>query len=302
MNREREIYQVTIVGSIVNLLLTAFKFVAGIVGRSSAMTADAIHSLSDLLSDAVVIVFVKLSGRPVDSDHDYGHGKYETLATIIVALMLAAAGLWLAISSAISIKAGLAGEILPEPTMLALIAAIVSIAAKEGLYRWTIYRERKIHSPLLVANAWHHRSDALTSIAAVIGIAGAMFLGEKWRILDPVAALIVSGFIIISAWKLCSPAIDDLLEKALSPDTKENIRKIILETPGVKGMHRLRTRHIGSHIAIECHLKLSPEISLREAHKIATEVEHRLRDAYGRETHVGLHMEPLEPSSASDIK
>ncbi|MDE6300176.1 MAG: cation diffusion facilitator family transporter [Muribaculaceae bacterium] len=292
MNREKEIFRVTLVGSIVNVLLTVFKFVAGIVGRSSAMTADAIHSLSDLLSDAVVMIFVKLSGRPVDSDHDYGHGKYETLATIIVALMLAGAGLWLAIASAADIFAGLNGAELPEPTMLALVAAVASVAAKEGLYRWTIYRERRINSPLLVANAWHHRSDALTSVAAIIGISGAMFLGGKWRLLDPGAAFVVSWFILAAAWKQCKPAIDILLEKALPPETKDHIRRIILETPGVKAMHHLRTRNIGPGIAIECHIKLDPDISLRDAHEIASQVEKRLRAEYGRKTHVGIHMEP----------
>lgn len=296
MNREKEIYKVTIVGSVVNLLLTIFKFVAGFLGRSSAMTADAVHSLSDLLSDAVVLVFVRVAGRPQDADHDYGHGKYETLATVIVALMLAGAGVWLMLGSVNDIIGYFKGEQLAEPTWLALAAAIISVVAKECLYRWTIYREKSIHSPALVANAWHHRSDSLTSIAAIIGISGAMFLGPDWRVLDPAAAFVVSFFIIRSAYVISRPALDDLLEKSLPDEEKHEITDIILSTPGVMAMHHLRTRHIGIRHAIECHIKLSPDITLREAHGIASEVERRLKERFGDDTHLGIHMEPAKNS------
>ena len=292
MNREKEIYKVTLVGSAVNLFLTVFKFLAGILGRSAAMTADAVHSLSDLISDAVVIVFVKVAARPQDDDHDYGHGKYETLATIIVSLLLAGAGVWLMYGSARDIIGHFSGKIIERPTWLALAAALISILLKEGLYHWTIRREKSIHSPALVANAWHHRSDSLTSIAAVIGISGAMFFGPQWRVLDPAAAFVVSFFIIRSAYVISRPAFAELLEKSLPPEEKEEIEKIVLSTPGVLTMHRLRTRHVGMRRAIECHIQLSPTLSLREAHSIASEVEHRLKDRFGSDTHVGIHMEP----------
>ena len=294
MNREQAISRVTLVGSVINLVLNALKFAAGILGRSAAMTADAVHSLSDLLSDAVVLIFVKLSARPEDADHDYGHGKYETLATIIVSAMLAGAGLWLAFSSGRDVIDGLRGKLLPEPTWIALAAAVVSVAAKEALYHWTIRRERTIHSELLVANAWHHRSDAWTSIAAIIGISGAMFFGPSWRILDPAAACIVSVFILIAAWKLSASALNDLLEKSLDPATKRAITRIIIDTPGVEDMHRLRTRRIGNHFAIECHIKMRGDITLTRAHEIASDVERRLRLRYGRDTHIAIHMEPVK--------
>lgn len=300
MNREKEIYKVTLVGSAVNLLLTIFKFVAGIVGRSSAMTADAVHSLSDLMSDAVVLIFVRIAGKPQDDDHDYGHGKYETLGTIIVGIMLGLAGLWLMAQSAIAIIDHFNGQQLPRPTMLALVAALVSVACKEGLYQYTIRRERTIHSPALVVNAWHHRSDSLTSIAAIIGIAGSMFLGDSWRVLDPIAAIVVSGFVLRSAYTLSKPGLDELLEKSLPTSVKEEITRIVLDTPGVEAMHHLRTRHIGIDIAIECHIKVNPNITLYAAHEISTDVERRLRSKFGPHTHVAIHAEPLTQNKAQD--
>lgn len=294
MTREKEIYKVTLVGSGVNLLLTLLKFVAGVLGHSAAMTADAVHSLTDLVSDAVVLIFVKISARPQDADHDYGHGKYETLATVLVSALLVGAGLWLMVTSGLDIARCLRGYVPEEPGWLALGAAILSVVMKEGLYHWTMYKERTIHSPALVANAWHHRSDSLTSIAAIIGIGGAMFLGQSWRVLDPAAAFVVSFFIIRSAETIARPALDDLLEKSLPAETKLRIEEIVLTTPGVEAMHRLRTRHIGLRTAIECHIKLSPDISLREAHAVASRVERRLKEEFGEDTHTGIHMEPYE--------
>ncbi len=293
-SRERDIYRVTIIGSIVNLLLLIFKFIAGFAGHSSAMIADAVHSLSDFFSDIVVIVMVRLSAKPEDKDHDYGHGKYETLASLIVGLMLAIVGLGIFYNGVSSTIAFFNGESIGQPTWIALIAAIVSIFAKEGIYRYTIYKERAIHSSALIANAWHHRSDALTSVAALVGIGGAMILGSKWAVLDPIAAAVVSIFIIKAAYDLIKPNLDELLEKALSEEQKQGISKIVLDTPGVVGMHRLRTRRVGNNLAIELHIKMDGNMSLRQAHEIATEVEKRLKQAYGNDIHTGIHMEPFQ--------
>lgn len=186
--REKEIYRVTLAGSVVNLLLLAFKFVAGFVGHSSAMIADAVHSLSDFITDVIVIVFVRIAGKPVDEDHEYGHGKYETLASVIVGIMLAVVGVGLAVNGVEKTIAFFKGEPLESPGMIALVAALLSILAKEVLYQYTVIRGRKLNSPALVANAWHHRSDAMTSIATLIGIGGAMLLGQRWNVLDPLAA------------------------------------------------------------------------------------------------------------------
>ncbi len=290
-SRERDIYRVTIIGSIVNLLLLIFKCFAG---HSSAMIADAVHSLSDFFSDIVVIVMVRLSAKPEDKDHDYGHGKYETLASLIVGLMLAIVGLGIFYNGVSTTIAFFNGESIGQPTWIALIAAIVSIFAKEGIYRYTIYKERAIHSSALIANAWHHRSDALTSVAALVGIGGAMILGSKWAVLDPIAAAVVSIFIIKAAYDLIKPNLDELLEKALSEEQKQGISKIVLDTPGVVGMHRLRTRRVGNNLAIELHIKMDGNMSLRQAHEIATEVEKRLKQAYGNDIHTGIHMEPFQ--------
>ncbi len=293
-SRERDIYRVTIIGSIVNLLLLIFKFIAGFAGHSSAMIADAVHSLSDFFSDIVVIVMVRLSAKPEDKDHDYGHGKYETLASLIVGLMLAIVGLGIFYNGVSTTIAFFNGKSIGQPTWIALIAAIVSILAKEGIYRYTIYKERAIHSSALIANAWHHRSDALTSVAALVGIGGAMILGSKWAVLDPIAAAVVSIFIIKAAYDLIKPNLDELLEKALSEEQKQGISKIVLDTPGVVGMHRLRTRRVGNNLAIELHIKMDGNMSLRQAHEIATEVEKRLKQAYGNDIHTGIHMEPFQ--------
>lgn len=290
--RERGIYKVTLVGSIVNLVLLVFKFVAGVLGRSSAMIADAVHSLSDFISDIIVIVFVRVSSRPDDNDHDYGHGKFETLASLIVGLILACVGIGLLVEGASKVIFWLRGGVLEHPGMIALIAAILSIGLKEGLFHYTMAREKKLNSPALVANAWHHRSDAMTSVATLVGIGGAMLLGNRWSVLDPMAAVIVSFFIIGAAYKLMKPNLDQLLEKSLTAHEKEEITEIILSTPGVRDMHHLRTRRIGVAKSVECHIKLNGDMPLREAHDIATRVEQNLRAAIGKDTHISLHMEP----------
>lgn len=292
-SREKQIYRLTIVGSIVNLLLVIIKFIGGTVGRSTAMVADAMHSLSDFLTDIIVFVFVRISGKPQDDTHDYGHGKYETLATLIIGVILLLVGVNIMVDSAKLVAAAINGDILPRPEMIALIVACISILAKEGLYHYTVFKGKALDSKALIANAWHHRSDAMSSVGTLIGISGAMFLGEKWRVLDPIAAIVVSALIINVAFKIMKPCIDELLERSLSATTEFDITEIMLSTPGVKAMHRLRTRRIGNNIAIEAHIKMDKDMSLSDAHTIASEVERRLREKYGQATHIGLHMEPI---------
>lgn len=280
------------IGSVVNIVLLVFKFVAGIVGHSSAMIADAFHSLSDFLSDIVVIVFVRLAGKPEDADHAYGHGKYETLASVVVGILLCIVGLGLLAGGIDKIVGFFNGMPLEAPNRWALAAAALSIVMKEALYRYTVVYGKKLDSAALVANAWHHRSDALTSVAALAGIAGAMLPGDNWTILDPLAATVVSLFIIKASCSLMKPGLEELLEKALPKEECDEIEGMISSTPGVVAYHRLRTRRVGAHRAIEVHVKMSPEISLMQAHEIATEVENRIKGRFGGETHVGIHMEP----------
>lgn len=294
MNREKQIFQTTLVGSVANLLLVVFKFVAGIVGHSAAMIADAVHSLSDFITDIIVIIFVAISGKPEDEDHDYGHGKYETLATAVIGIILFFVGVGILISGIKAIIGALQGEPLQTPSLLALITAVISIVVKEVLYRYTVKRGKALGSSSVVANAWHHRSDALSSIGTAIGIGGAIFLGEQWRILDPIAAVIVSLFIIKVAVELFKPCIEELLERSLPAEMEQKILDIILSTPQVSSPHHLRTRRIGSYIAIEVHIRMDGQRSLSEAHQVASDIERRLKAEFGESTHIGIHMEPTK--------
>ena len=292
--REKSIFRVTWIGSIVNLLLLVLKFISGIVGHSSAMVADAVHSLSDFITDIIVIVFVKISGKPEDEDHKYGHGKYETLATALIGIALFAVGIGLLVNGATKVSEVINGAVLRAPSMIALVVAAVSIIAKEILYRYTVYIGQNLNSQAVIANAWHHRSDALSSIGTLVGIGGAIFLGERWRILDPIAAIVVSAFIIKVAIDLIKPCVDELLERSLPTETEKQILGIIASFPEVSSPHHLRTRRIGNHIAIEVHLRMDGQTTLENAHAIATAVEKRLKEEFGADTHIGIHMEPVK--------
>lgn len=292
MVREKEITRVTLVGSVVNLLLVALKAVAGIAGHSAAMVADAIHSLSDFLTDIVVIVFVGISARPQDEGHDYGHGKFETVATLFIGLALAAAAIGIVVSGATKLAAWLQGEALPSPGRLTLWAALASIVAKEILYRYTIFKGRKLNSKALEANAWHHRSDALSSIGAAIGIGGAIFLGDRWTVLDPLASIVVGAMLVKVAWDLLGPCFRELTDSSLPAETEQKMLSVIASVPGVSNPHDLRTRQIGSHVAAEVHILLPPDITLKEAHEVADEVERQFHANFGEESHLIVHMEP----------
>ena len=290
--RERDIYKVTLRGSLVNFILLVFKFVAGVVGRSSAMIADAVHSLSDFVTDVIVVVFVRISGKPQDKGHDYGHGKFETLATAIIGVALFVVGVGLLVNATKSIVGVIRGEVLEAPGVLALVAAAVSVVLKELLYQYTVLEGKRHNSKVVIANAWHHRSDAFSSVGTLVGISGAMFLGEKWRVLDPIAAFIVSIFIIKVSIELIKSSIDDLMEKSLPEEVEQRIEEIILSHPEVNSPHHLRTRQIGNNVAIEVHIRMNGELTLREAHDVTRLIEQSLRQEFGEDTHIGIHMEP----------
>ena len=292
--RKRQIYRVTLLGMFVNMVLFAFKLVAGIVGRSGAMIADAVHSASDFATDIVVLAFVHISSKPRDDDHKWGHGKYETLASLIIGVALFAVGVDIFVDSAEKIKAVVAGEVLPRPGVIAIIAAAVSIVAKEALYQWTARIGKQIDSPSVVANAWHHRSDALSSIGALLGIGLAYFLGEKWRIADPIAAIVVAALIVKVAIDLCRTALAELLEKSLPREVEEEILSIISATPNVHKPHNLRTRRIGSDIAIEVHIRVEGSMTVFASHEISKDIEKALRARFGERTAVAIHIEPLK--------
>lgn len=296
--REKQITRVTLIGSVVNLLLTAIKIIAGVVGKSGAMIADGIHSLSDLASDIVVLIFVPIAGKAKDKDHQYGHGKFETLATLVVSLILIVVAIRLVASSAKSIISALSGNILPKPGYIALAAAIISIVSKEILYQYTALVARRTNSSVCKANAWHHRSDALSSIGSLLGIGGAVILGNKWTILDPVAAVIIGLMILFVAIKMAKAPIEELMEKSLDEETEKEITDIILATKGVQNMHNLKTRRNGQSKIIDCHIRVKRTISIVEAHDIATNVEKNLKQKFGNETQTSIHIEPeKEPQS-----
>ncbi len=276
------------------MVLFAFKLVAGIVGRSGAMVADAVHSASDFATDIVVLLFVRISAKPRDDDHDWGHGKYETLASLIIGVVLLAVSVELLVESVEKISAVVAGEVLPRPGIIAIIAAAVSIVAKEALYQYSMRVGRKLDSPSVIANAWHHRSDALSSIGALLGIGCAYFLGEKWRIADPIAAIVVAALIMKVAINLCRTAIAELLEKSLPAEVEEEILAIISATPNVHKPHNLRTRSIGSNIAIEVHIRVDGSMTVHASHEISRDIEQRLRNRFGQQTAVAIHIEPMK--------
>ena len=294
MKREDEIARVTVAGSVVNLLLVGLKAFAGVAGHSAAMVSDAVHSLSDFVTDIVVLVFVRVSARPQDEDHDYGHGKFETLATLLIGLALAAAAIGIVVGGAVKLARWLQGEDLPAPGKLALWAALVSIVVKELLFQYTRWKGRHLQSRALEANAWHHRSDALSSIGAAIGIGGAILLGDRWTVLDPLASIVVGAMLVKVAWDLLGPSFGELTDSALPAETEQEMLDLITSVPGVEDPHNLRTRRIGNLIAAEVHIRLDGSQTLEEAHEKASEVERRFRERFGRESHIIVHMEPLK--------
>ena len=284
---------VTVQGLIINTVLCALKFLAGIMGRSAAMVADAVHSLSDSLTDIVVLASVRLSGRPADKDHAYGHGRFETLATLLIALALAAVGAKILYNGVLAVIHLAEGMPIARPHAIALIMAAVSIAVKEWLYRYTLHAAKLTDSRLLEANAWHHRSDAMSSIGTLLGISGAYFLGNKWTVLDPLAAIVVSFFIFQTAWQIFKDSISELLEQSLGEQAEEEIAILCKNIPGVQGAHDIKTRKIGNRSAIEMHVYLADDLTLLAAHAITEQMEEQLLKRFGAETFITIHPEPV---------
>jgi len=290
--REQQISSITWTGMAINAVLTIFKLIAGVIGKSSAMVADGVHSLSDFISDIVILFFLKISSKGRDKDHDFGHGKFETMATFILSIILLIVAAQI-LSHGIEKTLGiLKGEQIPAPSMIALIAAAVSIAAKEFCYQITAKVGKKVNSPAVIANAWHHRSDALSSVGSLIGIAGAIWLGNKWVILDPLMGCAISIVIFIVAIKMALPAMKELLDISLPDETENEIVETISGIKGVTDVHNLKTRHTGPSVIIDAHIMVDHTISIVEAHDISTAAENAIRDRFGPETQINLHMEP----------
>ncbi|WP_291856035.1 cation diffusion facilitator family transporter [Marinilabilia sp.] len=297
--RIKLIKSVTVKGSIVNLILSLGKITAGITGKSSAMLADGIHSLSDLITDLIVLMFIGVSGKERDKNHHYGHGKFETFATMLIGFALALVGIGILWSGIIKIIRVISGETILQPGIIALYAALISIVAKEILFWYTYLAGKKTNSSALKANAWHHRSDAFSSVATALGISGALFLGEPWRILDPLAGVIVSFFILKIGWEAAIPSIKELLENSLPSDKESAISEVIESREGVLWFHNLRTRRIGEIIAVDVHIKVDKNLTVEVSHKIATQIENKLKKKFGENSHIGIHVEPFVESKTN---
>ena len=284
----------TLLGSLINLALMVFKFLAGIFGHSAAMIADAIHSVSDFVTDIVVLAFVRVSHRPKDKSHDYGHGKFETLATTLIGVALFAVAVGIFVDGAKKIVFWANGGTLTQPGILALVAALVSIVMKEAIFQYTKRKADQLDSQAMRANAWHHRSDALSSIGTAIGIGGAILLGERWAVLDPIASIVVGALIVKVAFDLLKNGMGELMEQSLPDEVENEILTIVKNVPGVFEPHDLCTRRIGNHYAIEMHILMDKDIALKEAHDRASEMERLLKERYGEETHISIHVEPRE--------
>lgn len=290
--REKEIYKITALGSFVNVLLTVLKFIAGVLGKSSAMIADAIHSLSDLITDFIIFIFVRTASKPSDRTHEYGHGKFETFATFIVGIILIIVGLGILVDGVRNCIYCLRGNVLPKPGWIALGVALFSILSKELLYHLTLRVGKKWNSEVVIANAWHHRSDSISSIATLLGIAGAMFFGIKWRIMDPLAATLVSFFIIKVGYDVVKPSVDELLERSLPAETEKKITDIVSAIEGITEIKEMRTRRIGQNIAIEFDAFMDSNLSLDKADSLADIAEERLKREFGDKTHIGIRIKP----------
>lgn len=291
-SRDKQISRITWIGMAVNAVLTVFKLIAGFLGKSSAMVADGVHSLSDFASDIVILIFLKISGKGRDKNHDFGHGKFETMATFILSIILIVVAAEILAGGIEKIRAVASGEEIASPSLIALLAAAISIVAKEFCYRITVAVGRRVDSPAVIANAWHHRSDALSSIGSLIGIGCACFLGSKWVILDPIMGCCIAIAIFVVAVKMALPAMRELLDISLPEETESEIISIASSVDGVKDVHNLKTRRNGISVIIEAHIMVDHTISIVEAHHVCTEVEKRLSDHFGAETQLNIHIEP----------
>ncbi len=294
--RKKETNRITLWGVAVNLFLAVIKVVGGIYGQSQALLADGIHSLSDLASDAMVLLAVKHAGEDADEDHPYGHARYETLATVALGLLL------MIVAGGIAYKAVLRLEHPEEimmPAFFTLIIAAISIISNEWLYQATHRVAQKIRSPMLEANAWHHRSDAVSSIVVLIGI-GATYLG--YPLLDAIAAILVALMIAKIGLDLSRQSLQELVDTALEPEMVEQIKQTILRIDDVRELHLLRTRRMGHHALVDVHIQVSPKLSVSEGHHITESVEDALCNKFEEINDVTVHIDPEDDETTASCK
>ncbi len=291
--------RVTWLSVILNVVLTLSKLVVGIIGHSAAMVADALHSFSDFATDFAVLIGMRLAGRPQDGDHPYGHGKYETLAAVLVGIVLCGVGLMVAFHAGETIIQALLWNVWPtRPSVIALWAGLISIVVKEYLYQITIREARATQNDALRANAWHHRSDAFSSIGTTLGAGAAALFGGAWVLLDPVAALIVGMILLKIAWDIVSESLDKLMERGMDAEENDRILTLLHSIDGLCEPHHLRSRRVGTVAVIELHFRVNPQMTVRESHEIASQAEHLLRKAFGEDAIITVHVEPIKEPTA----
>lgn len=293
MDRIKQTKKLTFICVAGNILLTILKFIAGFLGRSAAMMADASHSMSDILTDIVLLFGVQLASKPADEEHPYGHARIETLCALFISIFLFFIACAIFVASFKEILQVLKGNILVKPGYIALIMAFISVVIKEIMYQYSVKVGRKINSLAVIANAWHHRSDAFSSLAAFIGIGGAILLGGKWTILDPLVGIIISILIIIIAVKMIRNAVDEIIDRSLPQEDINKIKEIALSINGIKNPHAIKTRRSGYKIFIDLHIDIDKETTFIKAHDITTLLENELKKVYGEETTIIVHAEPI---------
>ena len=299
--RNREEKRCTLVGMTSDVCLSALKIATGFIGHSSAILADGIHSISDTVTDALVYAMVRLSGKGFDERYRYGRGKFETLAAFLISIILVVVALGLMTEGVKDVWAAMQGETLERPHNIALIVGIIAVIVKEGLYQYTRFKGKKTNSSALKAYAWHHRADALSTAATLLGVAGAMFLGERWRVLDPIAAIAVSVLILVLAYRLGRPAVEELLEVSLPKDEQDKISDIVTHVPGVKAFHNMRTRRNGNLRVVDIHIKVDGDLDVNKAHDITREIESLLSEALG-DVMTNIHVEPYRGTNDCEKK
>jgi cation diffusion facilitator family transporter len=292
--RAERAIRITYLGVAVNVVLLTAKFAAGVLGNSQAMIADAVHTLSDFATDIAVLIGIRYSRKPKDEDHAYGHGKYETIAAAVVGLVLLLVGLKIGWDAIHTIFDAVRGEPVPKPAQIAFWAAIASIVSKEILYRKTVLVGRAIENDAVVANAWHHRSDALSSVGTALGIGLATFLGAQWTIMDPIAAIVVSFLLLKVALDIVKDQIGGLTEQSLSAEVHAEIEALALSFPDISYPHNLRTRTVGKTVVVDLHVRVNPEMRVADAHSVVSELEDKLRARFGEDTIANVHIEPLK--------
>ncbi len=290
--RQAATRKVTLVGAFINACLSLAQIIGGFLSQSQALIADGFHTLSDLASDFVVLMASHLAHKEADDNHPYGHGRIETLATVILGLMLAGVAVGIFMQAW---ERMFSEQPLPIPQTIATAFAALAIISKEALYHYTIRVAKRIHSPMLKANAWHHRSDAISSIVVLVGIIGAQF-GFPW--LDPLAAMIVAVMILYMAGQLIMESTSELVDTGLAPEEVQEIHDFIAAIEGVENIHLLRTRRMGGHVLADVHLQVNGRISVSEGHFISDQVMYRLRKRFPDLKDVIIHIDPEDDESS----